>query len=341
MYGLEPIKGVRTFSVKNVSEALYLCKQAIEEEGVEVETRNGPALEFETPVAIVYNKPCERVLFYPQRDANPVFHLMESLWMLAGRNDVEWITQYNSNMNKFSDDGEHFYGAYGHRWKKWFNKDQLEYAVHRLLTYKNDRRTVVSMWDPYKDVVKTNDGKDYPCNTQIFFKERNGKLDITVINRSNDMIWGALGSNAVHMSILQEYMAAKINAEVGIYTQFSNNFHAYLDTLKKLDEPTPLVADYDAYAARAIEPFPLVKEAKSFDGDLNRFFTFEAYKDDKIWRIIQWKNPFFPGVIVPMHRMWKARKAGKMDLALTFASTISAPDWAIACTEWLTRRIKN
>ena len=49
MYGLEPLKGVRTFSVKNVSEAFYLCKQAIEEEGVEVETRNGPALEFETP----------------------------------------------------------------------------------------------------------------------------------------------------------------------------------------------------------------------------------------------------------------------------------------------------
>ena len=54
---LSPLKGVRTFSVKNVSEALYLCKCEIEQEGLPVETRNGPALEFDTPVAITYNHP--------------------------------------------------------------------------------------------------------------------------------------------------------------------------------------------------------------------------------------------------------------------------------------------
>ena len=68
-------------SARNVSEALYLAVQALETKGVEVETRNGKALEFACPVMTSYSHSRERVLFYPMRDANPYFHLMESFWM--------------------------------------------------------------------------------------------------------------------------------------------------------------------------------------------------------------------------------------------------------------------
>ena len=86
---------MRTFYTRGVSEALFLGVQALKEEHIEVETRNGTALEFPTPVCTTYTHPLERVLFYPERDANPFFHLMESFWMLAGRNDVEWISKFN------------------------------------------------------------------------------------------------------------------------------------------------------------------------------------------------------------------------------------------------------
>ena len=339
---LSPLKGVRTFSVKNVSEGLYLCKCEIEQEGLPVETRNGPALEFDTPVAITYNHPCERVLFYPQRDANPVFHLMESLWMLQGRSDVGWISQFNGRINNYSDDGNSFHGAYGYRWRRWFKKDQLEYATHRLLTYKNDRRTVITMWDPDQDLVKTNDGKDYPCNTQIFLKKRGSYLDMTVVNRSNDMIWGALGANAVHMSFLQEYMAAKPNTEVGTYTQFSNNFHVYLDTLEKLNTPLPLRAEYDAYGARLIEPQPLVDDIECFNKELELFFKVDpmcgAYYGSGSWVTPLWKNSFFPGVAIPMFRAWKLYKEKDLVAARAEACNITSPDWSIALKEWLDRR---
>jgi hypothetical protein len=42
----------------------------------------------QTPVVTCYSAPTQRVLFSPMRDANPFFHLMEALWMLAGRDDV-------------------------------------------------------------------------------------------------------------------------------------------------------------------------------------------------------------------------------------------------------------
>ena len=50
---------------------------------------------------------------------------------------------------------------------------------------------------------------------------------MTVSNRSNDIIWGTFGANAVHMSMLHEYVASALMLHVGKYTQISDSFHAY------------------------------------------------------------------------------------------------------------------
>ena len=69
------------------------------------------------------------------------------------------------------------------------------------------------------------------------------------------MIWGAYGANAVHMSILLEYMAARIDCAVGTYYQFSNNLHAYVDTLEKVKNIEP---DYDPYLTLNINKKPVL-----------------------------------------------------------------------------------
>ena len=123
---------------RNVSDGLFLTKLSLLECGQQENTRNGLVLEFPTPFCVTYSHPTERVLFYPERDANPFFHLMESLWMLAGRNDVEWISKYNKRISQYSDDGKTFHGAYGHRWRNHFKggpkefKDQLDQVMIRL-----------------------------------------------------------------------------------------------------------------------------------------------------------------------------------------------------------------
>ena len=328
LFGAAPMRGIHSFTCKNVSEALYVVKEALDAHGVEVDTRNGKAIEFREPCAIVYNNPKERVLFYPERDANPVFHFMESLWLLAGRNDLEWIQRYNKRMGEYSDNGTHLQGAYGFRWRKYFHRDQIELVVHRLMTYPNDRRTVLTMWDPEWDLRKENGCKDHPCNTHIYFSVREHKLDMTVCNRSNDMIWGALGANAVHMSILQEYIAARIGASVGIYTQFSNNLHAYIDVLAKLDGMNP---DYDSYAARMITPSPLVSNVETFDEELDWFME----DPDKPRPYI---NVVFSELAQPMHRMWVAWQGKDFPEAVEHSKDIVPDDWHLACFEWLDRR---
>ena len=41
------------------------------------------------------------------------------------------------------------------------------------------------------------------------------------------MLWGAYGANAVHMSVLQEYVATALNVSIGTYTQMSDSLHIY------------------------------------------------------------------------------------------------------------------
>ena len=327
-------------AARNVSDGLYLTKLSLLEVGKKENTRNGWVLEFPTPFCVTYTHPTERVLFYPERDANPFFHLMESLWMLAGRNDVEWISKYNKRISDYSDNGRTFHGAYGHRWRNHFRggpkefKDQLDQVMIRLHKFPNDRRAVVSMWDPNIDLVMHNDGKDYPCNTQIFFSKRGKVLNMTVINRSNDIVWGLFGANAVHMSMLQEYMAARTESEVGTYIHFSNNAHAYLDTLEKIKDMQP---DYESYLiigddASQYHSQPLVDNWLTFDEELALWFRNEE--------VNVFENKFLSLTAFRVREGWHFWKQKNINKAIEICKTIEDRAWRKACVEWLERRKK-
>lgn len=206
--------------------AMYLFRNV----GVAQPSRNGQVDVIPEPVVTTLRRPWERVLF--QRRISPFLHFFESLWMLAGRNDVDFLAQFTPRMKKFSDDNKGLNGAYGYRWRYHFKIDQLWEVVMRLRKNPYDRRCVVGMWDPWEDIVPGAGGAeklDVPCNTQMMFAIQDGKLRTTVINRSNDVIWGALGTNCVHFSFLHEWMATAVGVEMGPLVTFSNNLHMYHD----------------------------------------------------------------------------------------------------------------
>ena len=74
---------MKVIDTRNVNTALRWALPELLKEGVEEPSRNGLVLVMPTPVTTVYQRPQERVVFSPERNANPFFHLMESLWMLA------------------------------------------------------------------------------------------------------------------------------------------------------------------------------------------------------------------------------------------------------------------
>lgn len=324
---------------RNVNDAYADALYRVKLEGVITSSRNGLVKLFDGPVVTSYARPFERVLFDPKRDANPFFHLFESIWMLGGRKDIKFLQQFNSTIGQFSDDGETLHGAYGHRWKKHFGEeDQLDRVIQELTADPSTRRCVVSMWDPYIDpAVAAAGGKDVPCNTQVYFRVRpNGHIDMTVTNRSNDMIWGCYGANAVHMSILHEYVASCVGRPVGTYYQFSNDLHVYekhfdlitvpgdgLNPYEDLQEPQPLFCD---------EGLGMETQGM-FDFDTNMFLG-DPYNPSS------YRTKWFDRTVKLMALSHAAYKTGRPEAALMLADQIESMDWRVACTEWLQRRIK-
>ena len=94
------------FEIINVHDALVRGMDLLHTEDFKNESRNGRVYQARTPVTTVYERSKERVLFWAERDANPFFHFMEGLWMLDGRNDLEFVKHFAKSMENYSDDGK-------------------------------------------------------------------------------------------------------------------------------------------------------------------------------------------------------------------------------------------
>lgn len=297
-------------------------------EGVEEESRNGKVLAFEDPVLLTMVDPTERVLFDPIRDANPFFHVMEFIWMMAGSNDVNWIEKFNSNYRRYAD-GDIVHGAYGHRWNYHFGgRNQLTAISDLLRRDPKTRRGVLGMWDPRADLEFRN---DLPCNTHIYFRfnQADSVLDMTVCNRSNDIIWGMLGANVVHMTYLHELIAHGAGLDLGHYKVFSNNAHVYKG-LEKYDRIINTIERHDYYTDRSINPLPLLQQGETVGGfleDCTRFLRGEA----------NFQSMWMYEVAVPMYNAWMERKNKQGD-GKAEVKQIGAEDWRIVCDEWINRR---
>jgi hypothetical protein len=278
-----------------------------------------------------YQRPQERVLFWKERDANPIFHLMESLWILAGRKDVAFVQQFNSKIDQYSDDGKSFNAAYGYRIRHHFGFDQLKETIFKLKSDPETRQCVVQIWEP-ADLYR--DTKDRACNMQLLFDLRGGCLNMTVVNRSNDLWWGAYGANAVHFSVLQEFVAHAVGAPLGVYRQQSNNLHLYLDlydAAKHLDFP-PNEEEYDAYRY-GVKPRPIM-ESSSWERWL---IDCEHFCNAPFDQSRGYYDSFFRDVALPMAMVSKVRKDKTGD-GKYWASRIEAEDWKLATEQWIERR---
>lgn len=310
------------------------------------ESRNGVTFEALEPVTTVYERPWERVCLIKERDANPFFHFIEGLWMLAGREDLKPLTFFVKSMEDFSDDGETLHGAYGYRWRANFNFNQLTMIVNILRNNPDDRRCVLQMWSPVDDLGKIT--KDAPCNTNIYFKVRDNELDMTVCCRSNDMLWGAYGANVVHMSMLQEYMAYKIGVHPGRYRQISDSFHVYpnevwkrvkhlkIDPMTFRDHwvnPYDKLKDYK-YRSFASEP-DSIRPCPHLDDELHIFF------DSMLGTTYEWKSYAIRKIAKPMVMAYKAYKDNDIENSYRHVQEIEPVDWMLACFNWIKKRDKS
>lgn len=275
---------------------------------------------------------------------------------------------------------------------QWGGVDQLDLLVSHLKAYPDSRRAVLSMWNVEDDLLNIGGGlrckncgktapedsagtwcpcnggwerssgfRDVCCNLSILFSLRPGTetdrtpacLDMTVTNRSNDLLWGCLGTNYCTFTILQEYVAARLGATTGLYHHFSNNLHVYVD--RPDWKPKELLGSYlggewpvcrdglygqgGLYGPGGEAPrhrIPVVSDPGVFERELPLFVERFSGKDCTAGG---YDEPFLSGVAQPLmlaHRRYKLKEyAG----ALLAADSCKADDWRVAATAWLERRI--
>lgn len=342
---------MRTLEVRNVNHALIKGIELIHECAIPGGSRAGECYTVPGPVMTVHSNPTERVLFNAKRGANPFFHFFEGLWMLAGRRDLAFLERLNKRMREFSTDKKTFHGAYGWRWAHWGQFDTL---IELLRENPKSRRAVLQIWEAGED-LHAEEGfyKDIPCHTQIYFslspcsatipwdKETEAAdgmaLNMTTMARSNDMIWGAYGANAVHMSMMHEYLASCLGVKVGNWWQFSNNYHAYRDVFNKIESLWLDPID-DPYESNAVKPYPMFTgnvTRRAWDTDLRMFFE---WIDRDLIALPPLYTPFFKDVVMPLYAAHDRYKNETIEHAIETADTCAATDWRYACVEWLKRR---
>lgn len=305
-------------------------------------SRNGPVLKAPGPVVTTYRNPWERILWDPLRDANPVSHLMESMWMFAGKRDVDPILPFNERFSEYAESDGTVWGAYGYRWRQFFDFDQIKEVVRLLKKDHDTRRAVVSMWDPKADSGALV--QDVPCNTHIYFNVRGEELTMTVCCRSNDMIRGAYGADAVHMSMLHELVASAVDLQMGDYTQFSNDFHIYenMPRFQEIFHKTPLDVKKDLYiyADRTLDGSAELADSVlllAAGETLNDFLRDAEDLFESFIKVTEFRTQFVQTVAAPLRDVYLMRRLMNPEWKEKLES-IPTCDWKVAFTRWAARR---
>ena len=109
-------------------------------------------------------------------------------------------------------------------------RSELDFAIDELKFDPYSRRAVIDLrnqaYDPYC--------YDPACLQHIQFMIRNGKLDMFVLFRSNDL-FEATFMNAFALICLQERIAGEIGVEVGTYTHRANSCHVYAKDMEAFE----------------------------------------------------------------------------------------------------------
>jgi thymidylate synthase len=116
------------------------------------------------------------VVTSPVRKLNYRFMAAEALWILSGSNELAPLQRFIKTYDRFSDDGKTLFGAYGPR-----IMPQLDYVVKTLLTDRDTRQAVLTIWRESPPA-----SKDIPCTVAMSFSIRDGRLYQHVFMRSSD-----------------------------------------------------------------------------------------------------------------------------------------------------------
>lgn len=168
----------------------------------------------------------------------PILSLREINWK-AAIDEIIWIYMKLSNdvndlnskiWDSWKDNQDKIHKAYGYQIAKptmGYNS-QIEYVLGELKTKPSSRRIMMNMFEAKEQLDKSKKSL-IECAYATHFSVDDGKLDMTLIQRSGDMhtAAGFGGWNTVQYVFLQHAVAQEVGLEVGDFAHFVQDLHEY------------------------------------------------------------------------------------------------------------------
>ena len=202
------------------------------------------------------DNPIERVVYSQERKINLTFQFAEFLWYMSGSASLAFIGYYASNMRKYSADGLTLQGtAYGSKLCKCLSngKTQLETVVELLKTSPDTKRAVIQIFDA--EELSDTENIDVSCTLCLQFLIRNGRLNCIAFMRANDMYVG-MSSDVFSFTMIQEYIARRLNIEVGTYFHVVGSSHIYEVNFEKAKNVVASGKAFETYGL-SFPPMPV------------------------------------------------------------------------------------
>lgn len=337
-----------TIRARNINSATVMGLASLLADGSPVRVGETNTLERRNQLTILTH-PRERCLILPFRQNDTIASIAETIWVLAGRNDIEWLQRYLSRAPDYSDDGKVWRAGYGPRLRSWPPSiqataakqvpiDQIKEVVRLLSDDRSTRQAVMVLYDPARDFVKS---KDIPCNNWLHWIIRDDRLHLNVVIRSNDIVWGFSGINAFEWSVLHEMIAYWLKIEMGEITYFATSFHLYEKHYARAQQivdnfPGATCYDFEIYSARFQTPI------EEFDDAIKQWFAAEeairANPGAEIDASLAPKDPLLYNALQTIRLKWGIDSGWHLNRVKDELAKLPENDFAVAAYELLGRK---
>ena len=202
--------------------------------------------------------------------------IYELLWLLSGDTNIKYLKDNGVRIwNEWADKNGDLGPVYGAQWRNWNNDgiDQIAQIVDSLKNNPNNRRMIVSAWNPsvmpdtsISFAANVANGKAAlpPCHAFFQFYVANGKLSCQMYQRSADSFLG-VPFNIASYALLTMMMAQVTGLQPGEFIHTFGDVHIYKNHYEQVK----------LQLTRSPKPLPVMKinpEVKSiFDFTYNDF----------------------------------------------------------------------
>ena len=179
-------------------------------------------------VGFYITDPLDNKIINKERNWKQNYAEAEWQWYLSGNRNISELGRLYGKTpeiwKRMADDKGNVNSNYGWQWQR---NDQLYKVVSMLRNNNNTRQAAISIYDAKEISNYTN---DTPCTYAVQFTIINGRLDMCVTMRSNDL-WYGFCNDQYCFSMLQGLVAYELDVEPGVYYHFAHNMHLYNDKI--------------------------------------------------------------------------------------------------------------